>query len=145
MLQAFGNADALRLGTGRGEHFHILILLIGRVGGGGNLIQKIEVTGLNISVCRVQGRIEPEVDATVLRGEVALVIVVTNDLRALSMLPGNELIGTVANRLLAIRFRILIECFRNWQEADGTQLAGQCGVRRVQIDLERVVILDDQS
>ena len=108
MLQAFGNADALCLGTGRGEHFHILILLIGRVGGGGNLIQKIEVTGLNISVCRVQGRIEPEVDATVLRGEVALVIVITNDLRALSMLPGNELIGTVANRLLAIRFRILI-------------------------------------
>ena len=145
VLQAGRNGELLDDGTGLVVGLHGLIGFEGLGGGGRHGFHHIEGAGLDVGVgCVILG-VDLEGHTVVLRGSVALVVRVLHEHDLVVVIPGLELVRTVADWSLTEGIRVIVEGFRQRSECGIAHLDGEHGIRLVQVDGELVIVDDLQA
>ena len=145
VLQAGRNGELLDDGTGLVVGLHGLIGFEGLGGGGRHGFHHIEGAGLDVGVgCVILG-VDLEGHTVVLRGSVALVVRVLHEHDLVVVIPGLELVRTVADWSLTEGIRVIVEGFRQRSECGIAHLDGEHGIRLVQVDGELVIVDDLQT
>ena len=145
VLQAGRNGELLDDGTGLVVGLYGLIGFEGLGGGGRHGLHHVEGTGLDVGVGGVILGVNLEGHAVVLRGAVALVVRVLHEHDLVVVIPGLELVRTIADRSLTEGIRVLVEGFRQRSECGIAHLDGEHGIGLVQVDGELVIVDDLQT
>ncbi len=145
VLQAGRNGELLDDGTGLVVGLYGLIGFEGLGGGGRHGLHHVEGTGLDVGVGGVILGVDLEGHAVVLRGAVALVVRVLHEHDLVVVIPGLELVRTIADRSLTEGIRVLVEGFRQRSECGIAHLDGEHGIGLVQVDGELVIVDDLQT